>query len=650
MAKKRKEIQEVANQISKRMFLVGSLQIGFGLILIGRLYQLQILHSDSYLKLSDKNQFDHRLVIAPRGRLLDSKNRLLAGNSEVFELVVIPARTKNLELLLIEIDNIVGLSKEEIKDILVIAKNQPDFIEISIKSDLTQRELSHLAIRSAVLEGVLFQKNFNRIYPQGKLLSHVTGYVSGITAREVEKDRKLQRLVGLKTGKSGLEKTLDDSLRGIAGKERIEVNSRGKPVRFISDSVPKQGRDHKLTIDMDIQSYAVNRLKLGNSEQVEMAQSSVQEAINNNDELKAHINIGETMILKDANSRYVPPEAGAVVLMDIHTGGVLAMVSSPAYDPNLFAGRISNRAWNNLNEHPRVPLLNRVIAGLYSPGSTFKMVVYAAALEAGVISSDSSYNCKGFFEFGDRDFYCWQEKGHGVVNGRQAIAQSCDVYFYQIALKTGIERIHNMAKRMGLGEITNVGIPDEKVGIMPNREWKKNTRGTVWTPGETVIAGIGQGFVLTTPIQLSVMTARLANGKKAVKAKLLSEATKNSDDFLPLNINSSVLREIQRSMRSVISSGRGTARKYELNGYGLAGKTGTVQVKRITKAEREEGIIDNIDRRWKDRDHALFVGYAPYDKPKYAISVIVEHGGSGSSMAAPIARDILQFALERHLV
>ena len=185
---------------------------------------------------------------------------------------------------------------------------------------------------------------------------------------------------------------------------------------------------------------------------------------------------------------------------------------------------------------------------------------------------------------------------------------------------------------------------------MPNREWKKNTRGTVWTPGETVIAGIGQGFVLTTPIQLSVMTARLANGKKAVKAKLLSEATKNSDDFLPLNINSSVLREIQRSMRSVISSGRGTARKYELNGYGLAGKTGTVQVKRITKAEREEGIIDNIDRRWKDRDHALFVGYAPYDKPKYAISVIVEHGGSGSSMAAPIARDILQFALERHLV
>lgn len=650
MAKKRKEIQEVANQISKRMFLVGSLQIGFGLILIGRLYQLQILHSDSYLKLSDKNQFDHRLVIAPRGRLLDSKNRLLAGNSEVFELVVIPARTKNLELLLIEIDNIVGLSKEEIKDILVIAKNQPDFIEISIKSDLTQRELSHLAIRSAVLEGVLFQKNFNRIYPQGKLLSHVTGYVSGITAREVEKDRKLQRLVGLKTGKSGLEKTLDNSLRGIAGKERIEVNSRGKPVRFISDSVPKQGRDHKLTIDMDIQSYAVNRLKLGNSEQVEMAQSSVQEAINNNDELKAHINIGETMILKDANSRYVPPEAGAVVLMDIHTGGVIAMVSSPAYDPNLFAGRISNRAWNNLNEHPRVPLLNRVIAGLYSPGSTFKMVVYAAALEAGVISSDSSYNCKGFFEFGDRDFYCWQEKGHGVVNGRQAIAQSCDVYFYQIALKTGIERIHNMAKRMGLGEITNVGIPDEKVGIMPNREWKKNTRGTVWTPGETVIAGIGQGFVLTTPIQLSVMTARLANGKKAVKAKLLSEATKNSDDFLPLNINSSVLREIQRSMRSVISSGRGTARKYELNGYGLAGKTGTVQVKRITKAEREEGIIDNIDRRWKDRDHALFVGYAPYDKPKYAISVIVEHGGSGSSMAAPIARDILQFALERHLV
>ncbi len=647
MAKKRKEIQEVSNQISRRMLLVGGLQVVFGLILVGRLYQLQILDSDSYLKLSEKNQFDHRLVIAPRGRILDSKNRLLAGNSEVFELVVIPARTKDLKKLLYNIDAIIGLSGEDINRIIEIAKNQPDFLGISIKSNLTQRELSHLAIRSAVLEGVLFQKNFNRIYPQGKLLSHVTGYVSGITESEVKKNRQLQRLVGLKTGKSGLEKSLDESLRGIVGKERIEVNSRGKPVSFISDRLPKQGNDHQLTIDIDIQSYAVHRLKLGNSEQVELAKSSVQEAINKDAALRAHINIGETMILRDANSRYVPPETGAVVIMDIHTGAIVAMASSPAYDPNLFAGRLTNRAWHNLNKHPRVPLLNRVIAGLYSPGSTFKMVVYAAALEAGVISSDTSYTCRGFFEFGDRNFYCWQEKGHGTVNGRQAISQSCDVYFYQIALKTGIDRIQNMAIRMGLGVMTDVGIPGEKLGIMPNRAWKKNNRGTVWTPGETVIAGIGQGFVLTTPIQLAVMTARLANGKKAVKARLLADLIKNSEDFLPLNINSTVLREIQRSMRSVVSSTRGTARRYELDGYGMAGKTGTVQVKRISKIEREEGIIENIDRRWKDRDHALFVGYAPYDKPKYAISVIVEHGGSGSSMAAPIARDILKFALER---
>ena len=647
MAKKRKEILEVSNQISRRMLLVGGMQIAFGLILVGRLYQLQILDNASYLKLSDKNQFDHRLVIAPRGRILDSKNRLLAGNSEVFELVVIPARTKDLKKLLFNIDGIIGLSREEINNIIETAKNQPDFLEIPIKSDLTQRELSHLAIRSAILEGVLFQKNFNRIYPQGKLLSHVTGYVSGITEKEVREDRQLQRLVGLKTGKSGLEKSLDISLRGTVGKQRIEVNSRGKPVRFISDRLPKQGKDYQLTIDIDIQSYAVHRLKLGNSQQVELAKSSVQEAINKNAELKAHINIGETMILKDANSKYVPPETGAVVLMDVHTGAIIAMASSPAYDPNLFAGRLTNRAWHNLNQHPRVPLLNRVIAGLYSPGSTFKMVVYAAALEAGVVSSDTSYSCKGFSEFGDRNFYCWQEKGHGVVNGRQAIAQSCDVYFYQIALKTGIDRIQNMAIRMGLGAMTDIGIPGEKLGIMPNRAWKKNNRGTVWTPGETVIAGIGQGFVLTTPIQLAVMTARLANGKKAVKASLLAQSVQSSENFLPLTINSSVLREIQRSMRSVISSARGTARKYELDGYGMAGKTGTVQVKRISKIERDEGIIDNIDRRWKDRDHALFVGYAPYDDPKYAISVIVEHGGSGSSMAAPIARDILKFALER---
>ena len=647
MAKKRKEIQEVANQISRRMLFVGGLQISFGLILVGRLYQLQILHNDAYLKLSDKNQFDHRLVMAPRGRILDSKNRLLAGNSEVFELIVIPARAQNLQKLLSNIDMIIGLSQEEINEIIDIAKNQPDFLEISIKSDLTQRELSHLAIRSAILEGVLFQKNFNRIYPQGKLLSHVTGYVSGITANEIEQNRSLRRLVGLKTGKVGLEKTLDESLRGIVGEERIEVNSRGKPVRFISDRTPKQGSDSQLTIDIDVQSYAVDRLKQGNSEQVELSDSAVQEAITKNDALKAYINIGETMILKDSKSRYVPPETGAVVLMDVETGGVVAMVSSPAYDPNLFAGRLSNRAWQNINDHPRVPLLNRVVAGLYSPGSTFKMAVYAAALEAGVISSDTSYICNGFFEFGDRNFYCWQEKGHGKVNGRQAIAQSCDVYFYQIALKTGIDRIQNMANRMGLGIITDVGIPGEKLGIIPNRQWKKNNRGTVWTPGETVIAGIGQGFVLTTPIQLAVMAARIGNGRKAVKAKLLSEHAKNSDEFQSLNISGTILKEIQRSMRSVVAGGRGTARNYDLKGYGMAGKTGTVQVKRISKAERDEGIIDNTDRRWEERDHALFVAYAPYEKPKYAISVIVEHGGSGSSMAAPIARDILKFALDR---
>jgi len=647
LAKKRKEIQDVANQISRRMLFVGGLQISFGLILVGRLYQLQILHSDAYLKLSDQNQFDHRLVIAPRGRIFDSKNRLLAGNAEVFELVVIPARVKNLEKLLANIDRIIGLSDEAASEIIDTASKQPNFLEISIKSDLTQRELSKLAIRSAILEGVLFQKNFNRIYPQGKLLSHVTGYVSGVTAQEVEKNQTLRRLVGLKTGKSGLEKTLENSLRGNFGKERIEVNSKGKPVRFISDNLPQRGEDHQLTIDIDVQSYAVNRLKQGNSEVVELATSAVQEAITRNDELQAHINIGETMILKDAKSRYVPPESGAVVLMEIKTGAVIAMASLPSYDPNLFVGRLSNRTWQNINQHPRVPLMNRVVSGLYSPGSTFKMVVYAAALEAGIVSADTTYFCKGFFEFGDRNFYCWQEKGHGRVDGRQAIAQSCDVYFYQIALKTGIDRIQNMANRMGLGVITDVGIPEEKLGIIPNRAWKQTNRGSIWTPRETVIAGIGQGFVLTTPIQLAVMAARIANGKKAITPKLLSKEVENTDDFAPLEINEYVLREIQRSMRSVISDSRGTARNYDIDGYKMAGKTGTVQVKKITKAEREAGVIDNIDRRWKDRDHALFVAYAPYDKPKYAISIIVEHGGSGSSMAAPIARDILKFALER---
>jgi penicillin-binding protein 2 len=331
--------------------------------------------------------------------------------------------------------------------------------------------------------------------------------------------------------------------------------------------------------------------------------------------------------------------------MDVNNGDVRVMVSNPAFDPNLFSNPLSVRDWKRLNEHPRTPLLNRVISGLYAPGSTFKMVVVAAALEAGVISTKTRYECTGGFDFGDTTFHCWNKRGHGTIDVVQALEQSCDVYFYQIALKTGIDRIHNMALRLGLGDVTGIDLPGEKQGVIPKRSWKLDSRGAAWTPGETVIAGIGQGFVLTTPLQLAVMTARIANGKYAVTPRLQSDD--KPVEFAPLEISPAIIRVLQKGMRAVTSGSRGTARRHDIKGDGMAGKTGTVQVKRISKEQREKGIVDNIDRPWKERDHALFVGYAPFETPRYAISVVVEHGGSGSSMAAPIAKDIMSYVLKQ---
>ena len=414
-------------------------------------------------------------------------------------------------------------------------------------------------------------------------------------------------------------------------------------MRVLEDKPAEPGDDVELTIDIELQAFATERLRRGKSETVPLQNSEVQQALLKNDELRAHVTTGDTLVLRDERGRLVPAESGAVTVMDIQTGEIKAMISVPSYDPNLFSGRLSVRDWRRLNEHPRTPLMNRVTSGLYAPGSTFKMVVVAAAIEAGVITPRTEVKCEGSFEFGNRLFHCWNEKGHGFVNAASSLEQSCDIYYYQIALKTGINRINNMARRMGLGEVTEIGIPSERKGIIPDRDWKLENRGAPWTPGETVVAGIGQGFVLTTPLQLAVMTARIANGKKAVRP-VLYKGQAESADFEPLQVSPEILKIMRNGMVQVMTGPLGTARKYDLQQYGgIAGKTGTVQVKRITKEQREEGITENIDRPWKERDHALFVAYAPVEKPRYAISVVVEHGGSGSSMAAPIARDIFEY-------
>ena len=357
----------------------------------------------------------------------------------------------------------------------------------------------------------------------------------------------------------------------------------------------------QLSVDIGVQLHAAKKLRQGRWKQVKLGSHDVQAALASNAEIQAHLAVGDDMILRDSNGKLVPAESGAAVVMNIHTGEIISLVSAPMFDPNLFTGRLLSRDWRRLNDHPRRPLLNRVTSGLYAPGSTFKMVVGLAALEAGVISENTNFFCKGYRELGDSIFHCWRKGGHGVMNIISALEQSCDVYFYEIALKTGIQKIRDMALRLGLGALTGIDLPDEKSGIIPSHEWKLATKGVVWTPGETVVASIGQGYVLTTPMQLAVMTARIANGKDAVVPSLLSTPNGARQNFAPLDISESALSVIRRGMSAVLYGGAGTAKSHKLGEKygGMAGKTGTFQVNRITLAQREKGITKNNDRPWE---------------------------------------------------
>jgi penicillin-binding protein 2 len=634
------------NMISRRALILGGMQALLAGGLAARLYYLQIQEGLTYNRLSERNKYDFRIIPPSRGRIFDMRGRLLAGNAEAYALSIIPDYTTNLERSLRQLAHLIELSDEEIVDILKESKGQSSFLPIIIRSDLTQREVSRLVVRSPELSGVSFAKVEKRIYPQGLLVGHLTGYVNRVTKDEISAGLITPELASLSTGKTGVEKAQEQLLRGAPGRERILVNALGRPIRTAVDDQPTTGLDVRVSIDVDCQYQALAWLKQGPHKPIRRSNPKVVRALAANERLAKLVSAEETTLFEDSKGRIIPPETGSVVVMDIHTGAVRTLVSSPTFDPNLFSGRISTGEWSALIENQRQPLLDRALSGQYSPGSTFKMLVALAALEAGVISEKTSFFCPGHKTVGNKDFHCWQKNGHGRVNVIQAIEQSCDVFFYEIGLKTGIARIAEMARRLGLGEKTRIGLPGEKMGLIPDKDWKEKAIGSSWTLGETVNASIGQGYVLTTPLQLAVMTARLASGKAVVPTVM--ENPDAVPEFSDLKINTYALKVIQRGMRQVMNGQLGTARNHDLTGkgYEIAGKTGTVQVKAITKAERESGIIDNIDRPWKFRDHALFVGFAPYDAPKYAISVIVEHGGGGSGVAAPIASKVLGHVLK----
>ncbi len=459
---KRTKPKDLRRTMSRRGLLLTGGSMLFTSFLVGRLYQLQVAQSKRYRRLSDRNQFDMRIVPPVRGRLFDNKKRLLAGNAESFLLYVTPLYVADMSKTLVDLAKIVDLSKNQQRAVIAAANEGPSFRNIIVRDNLSQRELARLAVRSPILNGVSFGKSLRRIYPQGSLACHITGYVSPITSNEIDRNPALEKTPHLGTGKVGVELAQEENLRGLPGRERIEVNAKGHPIRVLRDIDALAGKDLQISIDIGVQLHTAEIFRRGKLEQVKLGSTEVQRALSADTDLQAHIALGDDLILRDSKDRLVPPESGAAIIMDIHSGEIISLVSLPMFDPNLFTGKLLTRDWKRLNAHPRKPLLNRAISGQYAPGSTFKMVVGLAALEAGVINRNTRFHCSGEMELGNATFHCWRKGGHGVMNIVSALEQSCDVFFYEIALKTGIRKIKDMARRLGLGAVTGIDLPGEK--------------------------------------------------------------------------------------------------------------------------------------------------------------------------------------------
>ncbi|MBT7249337.1 MAG: penicillin-binding protein 2 [Rhodospirillaceae bacterium] len=578
--------------------------------LIGRMYYLQVLESERYKTLAEQNRINLRLLPPPRGRVIDRFGVPLANNQQNYRVLLIPEDTRDVAATLDSLDEIISVGPGERRRILRDVKRNRSFVPVTLRENLDWGEVARIEVNAPDLPGVMIDVGQSRDYPHADQLAHVLGYVAAVSPKDQTGDPLLE-LPGFRVGKAGLEKIHDLNLRGRGGSSQVEVNAYGRVIRELRRKEGEPGAEISLTIDMGLQKMASQRMA---------------------------------------------DESAAAVVLDVHNGDVLAMVSTPSFDPNLFNTGLSAVQWKGLVNNPRAPLINKTIAGRYSPGSTFKMCVLLAALEKGVITPSSRIFCTGFLELGDARFHCWKKHGHGLVDAHQATVQSCDVFFYEIAKRTGIERIAAMARRLGLGAQLGIDLPGEQAGLVPTPKWKRGALDAPWHQGETLIAGIGQGYMLTTPLQMAVMTARIANGGFAVKPHLTRAITKDgvmkskeADKFDSLDLPLRHLEIVRAAMNDVVNSPRGTAYRSRIKEpeFAMAGKTGTVQVRRISKAEREKGVRKNEDLPWKVRDHALFVGFAPADNPRYAVSVVVEHGGGGSKVAAPIARDILAEAQRR---
>jgi len=595
-----------SSMFTRRAALLAGGQAALISVLIGRMYYLQVLESDQYALLADENRIHYRLLAPQRGRILDRFGEELANSQQNLRALVVAERAGDVARVLAALREIVPISEHEERRILREVRRRRSFVPVPVIENLTWEQFSALNVHSPNLPGIQPEIGETRGYPKGEAFSHLIGYVAAVAESDLTGEPLLE-LPGYKIGKNGVERLQDDELRGKAGAQRVEVNALGRIIRELARDVGQRGADVTLTVDAELQAYAADR---------------------------------------------VDGESASVVVMDVVTGDLLTMLSVPGYEPGAFTTGLSQRAWQDLVSNPLAPLVNKTIAGQYPPGSTFKMMVALAALEMGAITPEYRVTCSGMVELGTHEFYCWKRKpGHGSLKLVEAIEQSCDCYFYDVARKIGIDKIAETSRRFGLGHSYRLGLPGERPGLMPTRDWKRVTYGQPWHPGDNFNAGIGQGYVLSTPLQLATMTARLASGR-AVVPRLIKESGGKPAPFADapaIPVSSANLKIVQEGMLRVVHGTGGTAKRARLpDGLGqLAGKTGSSQVRRISKAERQTKVRKNEEKPWIERDHAWFVCYAPADAPRYACAVLIEHGGSGAGAAAPVARDVMIETLKR---
>lgn len=572
-----------------------------------RLRAIQIEEAERYRLLADENRINIRLIPPARGLIFDRAGRALAENRPNYRIVMIREQAGDPEAALDRLEEILPLGEKARARILREIRAKSPFVPVTVAEHLDWHSFARIAANSPALRGILPEVGLTRAYPHGEATAHVVGYVGPVSERDLQAQETPDPLLEIprfQIGKTGVENRMESVLRGKAGISRIEVNSVGRVMRELDRTEGVAGRNIQLTIDLALQRHAMRRMR---------------------------------------------GESAAAVVMDLASGDLLALASTPAFDPNLFVYGISARDWNALLNDDHRPLSAKAVSGAYPPGSTFKMVVALAALREGLVDPAETVWCPGYLEIGNRRFHCWRRGGHGHVNLKESLRASCDVYYYEMARRVGIDRIAEMARSLGLGVRHDLPLPAISEGLAPTRDWKQRTQGKPWLVGDSVNAGIGQGYVLASPLQLAVMTARIATGR-AVAPRLIRaiDGRPVAPEPAPeLDIPPAHLAQVRAGMRAVVNERRGTAWGARIipREMQMAGKTGTSQVRQITAEERRAGVWRNEDLPWNRRDHALFVAFAPVEAPRLAVSVVVEHGGGGAATAAPIARDIMLRAL-----